>query len=124
MRKSKIGKYMLCGALLGAVVSLFDRSTRDQMKRKSRNIASDISFYTKNPDILKLKTKEKSDKLQSIYEQVSGDAVYIKEKVDELKLLSPQVKELVIETKDAFTDAKDEYQSIIGESSTENDLGK
>ena len=119
MTNNKLGKYILCGALLGAVLSLFDRGTRDQMKRRSKGFASDITFYTKNPTILKLKTKEKGDKLQSIYEQLSGDVLYIKEKVEELKLLSPQVKGLVTETRDAFTDAKDEYQSIVSESPAE-----
>lgn len=124
MRKNKFGKYLLCGALLGAVVSLFDRSTREQMKRKSNSIVSDVSFYTKNPDIVKVKVKEKSDQFQSIYEQFSADASYIKEKIDELKLLSPQVKELVVDTKDAFTDAKGEYQSIVSEGAAKNELGK
>jgi len=124
MRKNKLGIYILGGALLGAVISMFDRSTREQVKSKSRSVASEISFYTKNPDILKLKAKEKTDQVQSLYEQFSEDALYLKEKVDELKILTPQVKELVGDTKDAFTEAKDEYKSIVSESPTENDLGK
>jgi len=124
MGKSKFGRYILGGALLGAVISMFDRSTREQMMGKSKSVASEISFYTKNPEILKLKAKEKTDQVQSLYEQFSGDALYLKEKVDELKTLTPQVKELVNDTKDAFTEAKDEYKSIVSESPTENDLGK
>jgi len=124
MRKSKFGRYILGGALLGAVISMFDRSTREQLMGKSKSVASDISFYTKNPEILKLRAKEKTDQVQSLYEQFSGDALYLKEKVDELKTLTPQVKELVSDTKEAFTEAKDEYKSIVSESPTENDLGK
>ena len=40
---------------------------------------------------------------------------YFKGKIDELKELSPQVKELVVDTKDAFTEAKDDYKSIVKE---------
>lgn len=123
MGKSKFGLFMMLGAVIGAFVSLFDRSTRDQVKRKSKNIISDVRFYSKNPDILKQKAKQKTDKIQSMYEQFSGDAMYIKEKVDELKLLSPQVKEIVVDTKETFADSKDEYQSIVKENPAEP-LGK
>lgn len=123
MGKSKFGLFMMLGAVLGAIVSLFDRSTRDQVTRKSKNILSDVRFYSKNPDILKQKAQQKTNKIQSMYEQFSGDAMYIKEKVDELKLLSPQVKEIVVDTKETLADSKDEYQSIVNENSAEP-LGK
>lgn len=125
MRKNKFGTYILIGALLGGAVSLFDRSTRMQVTNKSRNMISGVTFYTKNPDVLKSKIQEKTEKYQSIYEQFSEDATYIKEKVDELKQLTPQVKELVVDTKDAFVDSKDEYKSIVKEdSSVGKELGK
>ena len=125
MRKNKFGTYILIGALLGGAVSLFDRSTRMQVTNKSRNMISGVTFYTKNPDVLKSKIQEKTEKYQSIYEQFSDDATYIKEKVDELKQLTPQVKELVVDTKDAFVDSKDEYKSIVKEdSSVGKELGK
>lgn len=123
MGKSKFGLFMMLGAVLGAIVSLFDRSTRDQVTRKSKNILSDVRFYSKNPDILKQKAQQKTNKIQSMYEQFSGDAMYIKEKVDELKLLSPQVKEIVVDTKETLADSKDEYQSIVNENSAKP-LGK
>ena len=125
MRKNKFGTYILIGALLGGAVSLFDRSTRMQVTNKSRNMISGVTFYSKNPDVLKSKIQEKTEKYQSIYEQFSDDATYIKEKVDELKQLTPQVKELVVDTKDAFVDSKDEYKSIVKEdSSVGKELGK
>lgn len=115
MQNNKFGMYMLLGALVGGVISLCDRSTREQVLKKSKGIASGITFYSKNPDVLKLKVQEKTEKYQSIYEQFSDDASYIKEKVDELKQLTPQVKELVIDTKETFTESKGEYKSIVNE---------
>lgn len=117
MQKNKFGSYILIGAILGGAVSLFDRSTREQVMNKSKNIVSGVTFYSKNPDVLKSKIQEKTEKYQSIYEQFTDDATYIKDKVEELKQLTPQVKELVVDTKDAFVESKDEYKSIVQEGS-------
>lgn len=124
MNRNKFGQYIILGALVGAVVSLCDRSTREQVFTKSKGIVSNIRFYTSHPDVLKSKVQEKTEKYQSIYEQFSSDATYLKEKVDELKQLSPQVKEMVVDTKDTFSDSKDEYKAIVNESSMSDGLGK
>ncbi|MER2089959.1 MAG: YtxH domain-containing protein [Sporosarcina sp.] len=115
MGNSKFGKFIIFGALAGAVVSMFDRSTRNQVAMKSNNLLTGLKFYSKNPDVLKWKLEEKKEKYQSVFEQLSGDASYIKEQVEELKTLSPQVKDLVMDTKDAFVESKEEYKSIVSE---------
>lgn len=124
MGRNKFGKFILLGALAGAVTSLFDRSTREQLMYTSRSLISDVRFYSRNPDVVKMKVQEKSEKYKSLYDQLSEDAAYLKEKVDELKELSPQVKGLVVDTKDAFTEAKDEYKTIVSDNSTGEGLGK
>ncbi|WP_203248608.1 hypothetical protein [Sporosarcina beigongshangi] len=116
MSSSKFSKFIILGALIGAVASMFDRSTREQVTKNSKKLASGISFYSKNPDVLKLKLQEKTEKYQTLYEQLAGDASYIKAQVEELKILTPQVKDLVMDTKDAFVESKDEYKSIVSES--------
>lgn len=116
MAGSKFGKFIIFGALIGAVASMFDRSTREQVTKKSKNLISEVNFYSKNPDILKLKLQEKKEKYQMVYEQLAGDASYVKEQVEELKTLTPQVKDLVVNTKEAFVESKDEYKSIVSES--------
>ena len=92
MGNSKFGKFIIVGALAGAVVSMFDRSTRKHIVKKSNNCITEMKFYTKNPDVLKWKLKEKKEKYKSLFEQLSGDASYIKAQVEELKTLTPQVK--------------------------------
>lgn len=113
MATGKFGKFIIFGALAGAAISLLDRSTREQVTKKSKNLMSEISFYTKNPDDLKQMVMEKKDKFQMVYNQLSGDANYLKAQVEELKTLTPQVKELVVDTKEAFIESKDEYKSIV-----------
>mgnify|MGYP001795777862 CR=1 FL=1 len=115
MGRNKFGKYILIGALTGAVVSLSDKHTRDQIVNNSKNIISYFRFYVQNPDVLKSKMQEKTEKYQSVYEQFSSDAAYLKEKVEEIKTLSPHVKALVVDTKDAFSESKDEYKTIVNE---------
>jgi adenylosuccinate synthase len=124
MSGNKLGKYIFFGALVGGLISLCDRRTREDVVNKSRSFMYDVRYYSKNPDVVKLKLQEKSEKYQSIYEQVASDATYFKGKMDELKELSPQVKELVVDTKEAFTEAKDDYKAMVSEGSTSNSTGK
>ncbi|MCM3759082.1 YtxH domain-containing protein [Sporosarcina aquimarina] len=118
MGKSKLGKFVLFGALLGGAVALLDRSTRNSVMGTSKKAANEISFYAKNPETLKQKLVDQKDKFQAAYEQLSGDVSYIKEQVEELKALTPQVKELVTDTKETFVDSKEEYETILKESPT------
>ncbi|HJF32558.1 MAG TPA: YtxH domain-containing protein [Sporosarcina psychrophila] len=122
MGNSKFGKFIIFGALTGAIVSMFDRSTRNQLVKKSNDYITEMKFYSKNPDVLKWKLEEKKDKYQSVFKQLSGDASYIKEQVEELKTLTPQVKDLVMDTKDAFVESKDEYKSIVSETPSEDNI--
>ncbi|MFS0577012.1 YtxH domain-containing protein [Sporosarcina sp. 179-K 3D1 HS] len=127
MGKGKFGTFVILGALAGAAISLFDRSTREQVTKKSKNIISEISYYRNNPDDLKQMVMEKKDKVQMVYNQLSGDANYLKTQVEELKTLTPQVKELVVDTKEAFVESKDEYKSIVkdeGETTTKPSVKK
>lgn len=123
MGKSKFGTFILVGALTGAVVSMFDRSTRKHIVKKSTNCITEMKYYSKNPDVLKWKLEEKKEKYKSVFEQLSGDASYIKAQVAELKTLTPQVKDLVMDTKDAFVESKDEYKSIVSETPLQGNTG-
>ncbi len=115
MGNSKFGTFIIVGALTGAVVSMFDRSTRKHIVKKSTNCITGMKFYTENPDVLKWKLEEKKEKYKSVFEQLSGDVSYIKAQVEEIKTLTPQVKGLVMDTKEAFVESKDEYKSIVSE---------
>ncbi|MFD1927830.1 YtxH domain-containing protein [Sporosarcina siberiensis] len=116
MGKSKFGTFIMIGALTGALASMMDRSTRVKLGQRIKFIKSEVEFYSKSTDVLKIKFEEKKDKIQSVVGQFTEDATYVKEKVDELKLLTPQVKDMVSETKETFTESKDEYKSIVNES--------
>lgn len=124
MKKSKFGTFVLLGALLGGVASLLDRTTRENVIGKSKRAVSTLQYYGTNTDELKLKIQTEKEKYETMFEKFTEDAAYIKEKVDEIKHLTPQVTELVTDTKEAFAESKDEYKSIVAESDDENSLGK
>lgn len=113
MSESKFVKGMLVGAIAGAGISLFDRATREDVKFRLKTVSYDVRYYSKNREDLKLKLQEKADKLQTVYNQFTQDAQYITDKVEEIKELTPQVKTLVTDTKDAFVHSKEEYKSIV-----------
>ncbi|WOV86627.1 YtxH domain-containing protein [Sporosarcina oncorhynchi] len=116
MGKSKFGLYIIGGAVVGAAVSMLDKTTRRHVLDRSNRMTKQVGFYAKNPEELKQRFQETKDKYVSIYEQFSGDAAYIKSQVEELKTLTPQVKELVVDTKEAFVDSKEDYKDIVHES--------
>lgn len=113
MSESKFVKCMLVGAIAGAGISLFDRATREDVKFRLKTVSYDVRYYSKNREDLKLKLQEKADKLQTVYNQFTQDAQYITDKVEEIKELTPQVKTLVTDTKDAFVHSKEEYKTIV-----------
>lgn len=122
MAGSKFGKMVLIGALTGAVISMFDKTTRSEMSRRAKGLGEDAKYYMKNPDVLRWKLQDKSDKLKALYEQFDSDKQYLQSKASELKQLTPTVKTLVEDTKTAFVDskdavmeAKDDYKQMASE---------
>ncbi|QBP40355.1 YtxH domain-containing protein [Paenisporosarcina antarctica] len=113
MKESKFVKGIVIGAIAGAGLSLLDRITREDVKYKLRTVSSDVKYYSKNREDLKMKLQEKADQIHTVYNQFSQDAQYLSDKVDELKTLTPQVKTLVTDTKDAFVHSKEEYKTIV-----------
>lgn len=113
MSESKFVKGVLCGAVLGGALTLLDRKTRDSVMNRSRMIRNEIKYYNRNRDELKKVLDQQVTKWQSVYNQFSSDAKYISQKVNEVKEITPQVKTLVSETKDTFSQSKEEYKSIV-----------
>ena len=115
MAESKFVKGMVYGAIAGAGLTLFDKATRHDMKYKMQTLSSDVKYYAKNREDLKMMLQDKSQKIQSIYNQFTQDAQYLSGKYQEIKQLTPQVKTLVTDTKDAFTNSKEEYKTLVKE---------
>ncbi|MDR4945674.1 YtxH domain-containing protein [Neobacillus cucumis] len=102
-RKNQFWKGMLLGAIAGGALSLLDRNTREVMKENVKKTSESLGHLVCHPHEISNKVKGTAAKLKSTFEAVSEDITYITEKVEELRELTPQVTELLKETKDTFT---------------------
>ncbi|MEK4487154.1 YtxH domain-containing protein [Psychrobacillus sp. FSL H8-0484] len=113
MSENKFVKGIIFGAIIGGALTMFDRKTRDSVMNKTRYVRNEIQYYSKNREELKTTIEEQITKWKSVYDQLASDVSYISQKVNEAKEITPQVKNLVTETKDTFAHSKEEYKSIV-----------
>ncbi|WP_064094194.1 hypothetical protein [Rossellomorea aquimaris] len=122
MGSNKFFKGIVFGAMAGGLLSLLDRTTRQEVGSTLKNSGQYISTYSKNPKQLVDSSREVYEKLKVTADQVSKDIQFISEKVDEIKGMTPQVKEIIEETKETFEDSSEAYKDTFTEKETANEL--
>ncbi|MFI8576120.1 hypothetical protein ACIGEL_10420 [Rossellomorea aquimaris] len=122
MGSNKFFKGVLLGAVAGGLLSLLDKTTRQEMGTSLKNSGNYLSTYSKNPQRLVESSKEVYEKLRTTADQVSRDIHFISEKVDEIKGMTPQVKEIIEETKETFEDSSEAYKDTFSDRETSNEL--
>ena len=120
MSENKFVKGVVCGALIGGALTMLDNKTRNAVVHKSKSIGNQIQYYSTNRQELKTTIEDQFTKWKSFYEQINSDATYISQKVNEVKEMTPQVKTLLTDTKEAFAQSKEEYKSIVVPESDEH----
>jgi gas vesicle protein len=108
-RKNQFWKGMLLGAIAGGAISLLDKQTRQAMKENVQKAANIV----KHPGEMTDMVKGTVAKLRTTMEQVSEDISFIVDKVDELRELTPQVSDMIKETKDTFTKSDEDDEQTI-----------
>ncbi|OMP68136.1 hypothetical protein [Domibacillus epiphyticus] len=98
MGKSKFFVSVLAGAAAGGALALLDKSTRSEMSSWAKYLIA----LAKDPEQLTASSRELIDRATETARQINEDVSFIKGKVDNLKDLTPQVKDLVDETKTTF----------------------
>lgn len=101
-KENKVVTGMLVGALVGVAVSLMDKRTRDDVLECGRNLNNKLNKYVKDPTTFTNEVKVKIDDMKDTVKEVSEDITFITEKVNELKTTTPQVVNMLHETKDRF----------------------
>lgn len=114
MGKSKFFSSVALGALAGGALSLLDRDTRREMASWSNYLIA----IAKDPERLTAQSRELIDRATETAQKINEDVSFIKGKVDSLRELSPEVKELVTETKTAFVPSEQEPAASSTQSST------
>lgn len=122
MGSNKFFKGVMLGAVAGGLLSLLDRTTRQEVGSTLKNSGNYISAYSKNPQRLVDTSREVYEKLRTTADQVSRDIHFISEKVDEIKGMTPQVKEIIEETKETFEDSSEAYKETFSDRETSNEL--
>ncbi|MCA1064096.1 YtxH domain-containing protein [Rossellomorea sp. AcN35-11] len=122
MGSNKFYKGIFLGAVAGGLLSLLDRTTRQEVGTSLKNSGNYIASYTKNPQALVESGKEVYEKLRTTADQVSRDIQFINEKVEEIKGMTPQVKEIIEETKETFEDSSEAYKETFSDRETSNEL--
>lgn len=100
---NKFWKGMFVGAVAGAALSLLDRETRQAVGEKCGKATKNISYAVTHPKEIATSIKDKTKELKTTVQQMNEDLHYIMNKIEEVRDLTPEVTELVKETKEAFT---------------------
>ncbi|MGE7877712.1 YtxH domain-containing protein [Peribacillus muralis] len=110
-KKSKFMQAVIIGAVAGAVVSLFDKTTRMSVLDNGKSCIGNLSGFVKNPNQVLSQVRETSTKVRSTVERISDDVSFISQKVEEMKDIPAQVAQVVMETKEVFTAENDDESS-------------
>jgi gas vesicle protein len=116
-KKNQFWKGMLLGAIAGGAISLLDKQTRQVMKENVQKTSNNVCHIVRNPGEITDMVKGSAAKLKTTVQQVSEDISYITNKVEEFKELTPQVTDILKETKGTLTKSEetDHLEESMGE---------
>lgn len=103
-KRNKLVEGIVIGAIIGGAVSLFDKETRSSVIQGSKKLKDKTTTLIKHPELVTDTVKEKYETIRTTIEQVSEDVSFVAGKVEKLKETTPQVMEIVNDTKEAFVE--------------------
>ncbi|MDM8147010.1 YtxH domain-containing protein [Priestia megaterium] len=103
-KRNKLVEGIVIGAIIGGVVSLFDKETRSSVIQGSKKLKDKTTTLIQHPELVTDTVKEKYETIRTTIEQVSEDVSFVAGKVEKLKETTPQVMEIVNDTKEAFVE--------------------
>lgn len=98
----KFWRGIVLGALVGGAISLLDKQTRQSVVGQVKDSKDKFVDTVKNSGAIFEEIKDKTTALTTTVKEMSEDFRYITDKVEDLKELNPQVKELIQNTKEVF----------------------
>lgn len=108
MVKSKLLPFIAIGAVVGAAVSLMDKSTRDHTLETTKKVKDTVTYYAENRDELMALVEDKVGKAQSLYGSVNNNIQSLmQEGGGDLQSLPGTIQSLVSETIQAFSKKDD-----------------
>ena len=101
--RNKMVEGMLIGAVIGAAVSLFDKETRDIAIRNGKVLTSKTIDIIKNPEVVTGKIRDNIRMVRTTIDEVTEDIQFLATKVHELNEKTPEMIEMINDTKEAFS---------------------
>ena len=101
--RNKMLEGMLFGAVIGAAVSLFDKETRETAIKNGKLISGKTIDVLKNPEVVTGKIRNNIRAIRTTIDEVTEDIKFFSLKVNELNEKTPEMVEMVKETKEAFS---------------------
>ena len=103
MAKSKLMPAVLVGAVIGAVVSMLDKNTREHTAQTAVKVKETVTYYAQNRDELKNLVDSKVQQIQSLSGTVEQNIQSFLGDGADVKSLPETITSLLSETKDAFS---------------------
>lgn len=103
MAKSKLVPAILVGAAVGAVISLFDKNTREHTLQTATKMKETVSYYAQNREELQSLIETKVHQAQSLYQTAENNIQSFMGKEGAGQSLPETITALLTETKDAFS---------------------
>ncbi|MDN4495042.1 YtxH domain-containing protein [Ureibacillus aquaedulcis] len=99
MNESKLVKSIVAGAIVGAIVSMFDRKTREHTIEATKKAKDQVVYYAKNREELQQMIEQKVEAAQKIYVNTSENINAIASKLEETKKFPERVPNSYKESK-------------------------
>ncbi|HWK21845.1 MAG TPA: YtxH domain-containing protein [Ureibacillus sp.] len=87
MSESKLLKSVATFAIVGAIISMFDRKTREHTIETTKKVKNTVVYYAKNRDELQQKVEQKVEAAQKMYENASENINKFVSTIEEVKEL-------------------------------------
>lgn len=102
MAKSKLIPAIVIGATVGAVISMFDRTTREQTIEGAKKVKDTVSYYAQNTEELQQLVDSKIGEVQGLISSAEQNINSFTGKANGTASLPETIISLISETKDAF----------------------
>ncbi|WP_078382134.1 YtxH domain-containing protein [Sutcliffiella halmapala] len=102
-KRNKMFEGMLIGALVGAAISLLDKETRTNFIHNGKQVGGKIKYVVQHPQEITDAVRQQIQNVKTTVDDVSRDMDYLRVKINELRETTPQVLEIVQDTKEVIT---------------------
>ncbi|PPA68854.1 YtxH domain-containing protein [Jeotgalibacillus proteolyticus] len=115
MAGNKLSAGILWGALIGGALALLDKETRTTTFEAAKKSRQYISYYSGHPRELTERAKNRIEKLKLTVEQIQDDYEFLTSKLEEVKEMTPQLKNILTETKETFESSGEAYKHALSD---------